>query len=74
MKTKKTIETHIEKYEQNSNIYGVSRKLLLSMANKHKVDVNKLLIGMQYGNMVVQVYDEGAYPVWQTLEIITFIK
>jgi len=26
---------------------------------------------MQFGEMLVQVYNEGAYPVWQTLEVIT---
>lgn len=71
MRTKKTVQTVIKGDEKNASLYIVSRSFLSTMAEKHKVDVNKLLIGMQCGDLVVQVYDEGAYPVWQTLEIIT---
>jgi hypothetical protein len=41
------------------------------MAEKYDVEPSKLLVGMQFGEMLVQVYNEGAYPVWQTLEVIT---
>lgn len=68
----KTIQTPAKKDEQNIHLYTTSRSFLSAMAEKHQVKADKLLIGMQYGNLVVQVYDEGAYPMWQTLEIITF--
>ena len=71
MKTKKTVQTRVKEDEQNASLYSVSRSFLSAMAEKHEVDANKLLIGMQYGDLVVQVYDEGAHPMWQTLEIIT---
>jgi len=42
----------------------------MKMVEKYDVEPSKLLIGMKFGKMVVQVYDEGAYPIWQTLEVI----
>lgn len=71
MRTKKTIQTVIKGDEENASLYIVSRSFLMAMAEKYDVQLSKLLIGMQYGEMLVQVYDEGACPVWQTLEIIT---
>lgn len=71
MRTKKTVQTTIKGDEENAPLYIVSRSLLMQMAEKYDVEPNKLLIGMQFGEMIAQVYDEGAYPVWQTLEIIT---
>jgi hypothetical protein len=71
MRTKKTGQTIIKGDEENASLYIVSRSFLIAMAEKYDVQPSKLLVGMQYGEMVVQVYDEVAYPVWQTLEIIT---
>jgi len=71
MRTKETAQTIIKGDEENASLYIVSRSFLMTMAEKYDVEPSKLLIGMQYGEMVVRVYDEGAYPVWQTLEIIT---
>ena len=71
MRTKKTAQTLIKGDEENASLYIVSRSFLMAMAEKYDVQPSKLLIGMQYGEMVVQVYDEGDCPVWQTLEIIT---
>lgn len=68
---KKITQTVIKGDEENDYLYIVSRSFLKTMAEKYDVQPSKLLIGMQYDEMVVQVYDEGAYPVWQTLEIIT---
>lgn len=71
MRTKETAQTVIKGDEENASLYIVSRSFLMAMAEKYDVQPSKLLVGMQYGEMVVQVYDEGSYPVWQTLEIIT---
>jgi E3 ubiquitin-protein ligase DOA10 len=71
MRAKKTAQTVIKGDEENASLYIVSRSFLMAMAEKYDVNPSKLLVGMQYGEMVVQVYDEGAYHVWQTLEIIT---
>jgi hypothetical protein len=71
MRTQKTEQTVIKGNEENASLYIVSRSFLMAMAEKYDVQPSKLLVGMQYDEMVVQVYDEGAYPVWQTLEIIT---
>lgn len=71
MRTKKTVQTTIKGDEQNAPLYIVSRSLLMQMVEKYDVEPSKLLIGMQYGEMVVQVYNEDAHPVWQTLEVIT---
>ena len=43
---------------------------LNELAAKHKVDVNKIIIGMQYGDIQVWRYDPGAYEIWKTLETI----
>lgn len=72
MRTKKTAQTIIKGDEENASLYIVSRSFLSSMAEKHQVEANKILIGMQCGDLVVQVYNEGTYPMWQTLEIVTF--
>ncbi len=71
MTTKETVQTTINGDEENASLYIVSRGLLMAMVEKYDVEPTKLLIGMQYGEMVVQLYDKGASPVWQTLEIIT---
>ena len=44
---------------------------LKELATKHKVDINKLVVGMQYGDIQVWKYDPGAYEIWKTLEIIS---
>ena len=41
------------------------------LATKHNVDINKLVVGMQYGDIHVWRYDPGAYKIWKTLEIIS---
>ena len=74
MRINKTSQTVIKGDEENASLYIVSRSFLMAMAEKYDVQPSKLLIGMQSGEMVVQVYDEGAYPVWQTLEIITMLN
>jgi len=71
MRIKKTVQTNIKGDEENASLYIVSRSLLKQMAEKYDVEPSKLLVGMQFGEMLVQVYDEGAHPVWKTLEIIT---
>ena len=71
MRTKKTIQTTLKGDEENAHLYIVSHSLLMQMAEKYDVEPSKLLIGMLFGEMIVQVYNEGACPVWQTLEIIT---
>ena len=70
MRTKKTVQTTIKGDEENAPLYIVSCSLLMQMAEKYDVEPSKLLVGMQFGEMLVQVYNEGAYPVWQTLEVI----
>lgn len=71
MRTKNTVQTTIKGDEENAPLYIVSRSFLMQMAEKYDVEPSKLLVGMQFGEMLVQVYDEGAYPVWKTLEVIT---
>ncbi len=72
MKTKQTAQTIIKSDEKGALAQIIVRSLLSSMADKYDVDPNKLLIGMQNADMIVQVYDQGVYPVWKTLEVITF--
>ena len=67
---KETVQTIIKGDEEKAPLYIVSRSLLMKMVEKYDVEPSKLLIGMKFGKMVVQVYDEGAYPIWQTLEVI----
>ena len=70
MKSKETIQKKITGYEQDACLYRDTFLLLKGMSVKHNIELDKLLVGMQGGEMVIQVYDTGAYPVWQTLEII----
>ena len=72
MRTKKTVRAKATEDNKNADLYSVSRSYFSRMAEKHNVDINKLMIGMQCGDLVVQVYDEGAYPMWNTLEIVSF--
>jgi len=74
MITNKTVKTVINGDEENDSPYITTRSLLNKMANKYDVEVSKLVVGMQFDEMVVQLYDEGDYPVWRTLEIITINK
>lgn len=43
---------------------------LEELADKHDKDVNKIVVGRQYAEIVVQSFDQGASPVWETLERI----
>lgn len=80
IRTKETINTRIDEKGVTSsgyiNVtaseYVASRGFILSLCEKHDADPNKLVIGMQGSDMVVHMYDEGASPVWRTLEIIEF--
>ena len=72
MRTKKTLKTKIQGTEEDASLYLVSRSFLTRMAEKYDIEPSKIIVGMQYGEMVVQKYDTGANPVWQTLEIIEF--
>jgi len=72
MRTKKTEHTKIQGTEEDASLYLVSRSFLTKMAEKYDVEPSKIVVGMQYGEMVVQKYDTGANHVWQTLEIIEF--
>jgi hypothetical protein len=56
--------------DKTSNIAVVMPSFLNELAEKHNVDVNKLVVGMQFGDIQVWRYDTGAYEVWKTLEII----
>ena len=72
METKKTLYTQAKDDEQNYVQCIAARNFLSHMAEKHKVESNNLLIGMQYGDLVIQSYDQGDSPAWKTLEVIEF--
>lgn len=54
--------------EQNGMLCGV---FLDDLAAKHKVDVNKLIVGKMGKYLYVWRYDTGAYDVWKVLEIVS---
>ena len=53
-KTTVVRETIIKGDEENASMYINSRSFLLAMAQKYDIQPSKLLIGMQYDEMVVQ--------------------
>jgi hypothetical protein len=57
-------------HDKALNIAVVMPSFLNELAEKHNVDVNKLVVGMQFGDIQVWRYDTGANEVWKTLEII----
>lgn len=53
---------------QNFLLCGV---FLDELAVRHKVDVNKLVVGKMGKDLHIWRYDTGAYDVWKVLEIVS---
>ena len=48
----------------------VIASFLEDKAKQHKVEPNKVMIGLNYGELRLERYDEGAYEKWKVLERI----
>ena len=52
------------------HIADVIARFLKSKAEQHKTDANKLLIDLNYDELRLERYDEGAYEKWKVLETL----
>lgn len=59
-----------EKTAQQPDGQAAIRDFLQAMAKKHGRDVNKIMLGLSYGDLNVWVYDEGAANVFTQVEIL----
>jgi len=55
---------------KDSVLHSIIGSYLEEKSKEHDVDKNKLLIGLQFGDLHIQRFDTGAYQVWKNLEII----
>ena len=68
----KGIENYLDELELK-NLFAIPRviaRFLRKSSDKHKVDINKIMVGMQYGDIQIWRYDTGAHELWKTLEIV----
>lgn len=60
-----------ENKESHDDLVGnVVASFLSDKAKQYGIDENKLLIDINYGEVRLMRYDEGAYEKWKQLEII----
>ena len=57
---------------ENSGLHlqRVTHRFITSIAEQYDIEPSKIVIGSQYGTLVVQKYDEGAADKWETLSLI----
>jgi len=53
-----------------SRLHGVIARFLKEIAKENNEDANKVMAGLQYGDLQIWRYDTGAYQVWKTLKVI----
>lgn len=52
------------------HIADVIASFLKCKAEQHKTEANKVLIGLNYDELRLERYDEGAYEKWKVLETL----
>jgi hypothetical protein len=52
------------------HLQRVTHRFITSIAEQYGIEPSKIVIGSQYGTLVVQKYDEGAADKWETLALI----
>jgi hypothetical protein len=55
--------------EKQCNLPVVTHRFITSIAEQYDIEPSKIVIGSQYGVLVVQKYDEGAADKWETLAL-----
>lgn len=66
----KTLVSDDNTGDSGLNLQRVTHRFITSIAEQYDIEPSKIVIGSQYGVLVVQKYDEGAADKWETLALI----
>ena len=64
-------DKYVESKVKNLGLFDVMPRFLDELAEKHSVDVTKIMVGKVGNDLYVWRYNEGSYERFKTLEIIT---
>lgn len=60
----------VQTSDSGLHLQRVTHRFITSIAEQYDIEPSKIVIGSQYGALVVQKYDEGASDKWETLALI----